>query len=138
MCRSSVGSDRHALSMLASSRPRLPTRVVAPPSAVTVGSRLRLTGWERELLAAVGAQLSRARASDVAAAQRREPANDRVKQLVARFGIHSRYEGSICVDNDAAVRAAKEQLWQHQQQLQAAIQRLETRTALRSKAVACG
>jgi hypothetical protein len=103
-----------------------------------VGSRLRLTGWERELLTAIGAQLSRARAADLAAAQRREPANDRVKQLVARFGIQSRYGGSICVDNDAAVRAAKEQLWQHQRQLQAAIGRLEARTALPSKATACG
>jgi IS605 OrfB family transposase len=99
---------------------------------------LRLTGWERELLATIGVQLSGARAADLAAAQRREPANDRVKALVARFGIHSRYAGSICVDNDAAVRAAKEQLWQHQRQLQAAIQRLETRTALRSKAAVCG
>jgi hypothetical protein len=38
---------------MSSSRPRLPTRVVAPPSAVSVGSRLRLTGRERQLLAAV-------------------------------------------------------------------------------------
>jgi hypothetical protein len=108
---------------VSSSRSRLPTRVVAPPSGVSVGTRLRLTGWERELLAA---------------AQRREPANDRQKALSVRFGLHSRYAGSICVDNDAAVRAAKEQLWQHQRRLQAAIGRLEARTALPSKAAACG
>jgi hypothetical protein len=103
-----------------------------------VGSRLRLTGWERELLVAVGAHLSRARAADLAAAQRRERANDRQKALSARFGIHSRYAGSICVDNDATVRAAREQLWSHQQRLQAAIGRLERRTALPSRAAACG
>jgi IS605 OrfB family transposase len=103
-----------------------------------VGTRLRLTGWERELLAAIGALLSRARAADLAVAQRREPANDRQKALSVRFGLHSRYAGSICVDNDAAVRAAKEQLWQHQRRLQAAIGRLEARTALPSKAALCG
>ncbi|MDK3257748.1 hypothetical protein [Blastococcus capsensis] len=103
-----------------------------------MGSRLRLTGWEQQLLAAVGAHLSRARATDLASAQRRDRANDRQKELSARFGIHSRYAGSICVDNDAAVRAAKEQLWAHQRQLQAAVGRLERRTELPSKAAACG
>jgi hypothetical protein len=121
-----------------SPRPRLPARVVAPPSGVSVGSRLRLTGGERELLGAVGAHLSRARAADLAAAQRRERANDRQKTLSARFGIHSRYAGSICVDNDAAVRAAKEHLWARHQQLQAAVRHLEQRTALPSRAAACG
>ncbi|TKJ17967.1 hypothetical protein A6V29_01100 [Blastococcus sp. CCUG 61487] len=58
--------------------------------------------------------------------------------LSARFGLHSRYAGSICVDNDAAVRAAKEQLWAHQRQLQAAVGQLQRRTALPSKAAACG
>jgi hypothetical protein len=77
-----------------------------PPSGVSVGSRLRLTGGERERLHAIGAHLSRARA-DLAAARRRERANDRQKALSARFGIHSRYAEGICVDNDAAVRAAK-------------------------------
>jgi IS605 OrfB family transposase len=103
-----------------------------------VGSRLRLTGWEQQLLAAVGAHLSRARAADLAAAQRREPANDRQKALSVRFRIHSRYAGSICVDNDAAVRAAKEQLWSHQQRLQAAVGHLARRTALPSKETVCG
>jgi IS605 OrfB family transposase len=112
--------------------------VVAPPSAVSVGSRLRLTGWEQQLLAAVGAHLTRARAADLTAAQRQEPANDRQKALSARFGIHSRYAGSICVDNDAAVRAAKEQLWSHQLRLQAAVAHLERRTALPIKAAVCG
>lgn len=55
-----------------------------------MGSRLRLTGWERELLAAIGALLSRARAADLDAAQQRGRANDRQKELSARFGIHSR------------------------------------------------
>jgi hypothetical protein len=96
---------------MSSFRPRLATRVVAPPSGVSVGSRLRLTAWEQQLLTAIGAQLSRARAADLAAAQRQERANDRQKAIAARFGLHSRYAGSICVDNDAAVCAAKEQLW---------------------------
>jgi IS605 OrfB family transposase len=116
----------------------LPTRVVTPPSGVSVGSRLRLTGWERELLTAVGAHLSRARAADLGAAQRRERANDRQKALSARFGLHSRYAGSICVDNDSAVRAAMEQLWSHQLRLQAAVAHLQRRTALPSRAAACG
>lgn len=103
-----------------------------------MGSRLRLTDWEQQLLVAVGAHLSRARAADLAAAQRRERANDRQKALSARFGIHSRYAGSICVDNDAAVRAAREQLWSHQLRLQATVRHLERRTALPSRAAACG
>jgi hypothetical protein len=123
---------------MSSFRPRLATRVVAPPSGVSVGSRLRLTAWEQQLLTAIGAQLSRARAADLAAAQRQERANDRQKAIAARFGLHSRYAGSICVDNDAAVRAAKEQLWAHQLRLQAAVQHLERRTALPSKATSCG
>ncbi|CCG01079.1 hypothetical protein [Blastococcus saxobsidens] len=123
---------------MSSSRPRLPTHVVAPPSGVSVGSRLRVTDWEQQLLAAVGTHLSRARATDLAAAQRRERANDRQKALSARFGIHSRYAGSICVDNDAAARAVKEQLWAHQQRLQAAFRHVEARTALPSRAACCG
>jgi IS605 OrfB family transposase len=123
---------------MSSSRSRLPTRVVAPPVAVSVGSRLQLTDWEQQLLVAVGAHLSRARAADLAAAQRREPANDRQRRLSAGFGIRSRYAGSICVDNDAAVRAAKEQLWSHQVGLQAAVRHLEARTALPSRAAGCG
>ena len=58
--------------------------------------------------------MPRAWAADLAAAHRWEQANERQQALSARFGIHSRYAGSICgdnVDNDAAVRAAKEQLW---------------------------
>jgi IS605 OrfB family transposase len=112
--------------------------VVTPPSGVSVSSRLRLTSWERELLDAIGAHLTRARAADLAAAQRREAANDRQKALSARFGIHSRYAGSICVDNDASVRAAKEQLWGREQRLQAAVRHLEERTALPSRATVCG
>ena len=82
--------------------------------------------------------LSRARAADLSAAQRRKRANDRQKALSARFGIHSRYAGSICVDNDAAVRAAKEQLWAQQLRLRAAVDHLERRTALLSRAATCG
>jgi hypothetical protein len=89
---------------------------------------------------AVIASRSRASRSEVGSvgAQQRERANDRQKALSLRFGIHSRYAGSICVDNDAAVRAVKEQLWSHQLRLQAAVGHLEARTALPSKAAACG
>ena len=58
----------------------------------------------------VGAHLTRARNTDLAAARRGEKANDRYKILVERFGIQSRYAGTICVDNDAATKAAKEHL----------------------------
>ena len=88
-------------------RPQILTRVVAPSTGVSVRTRLRLDPDERALLAAIGAHLTRARNTDLAAARRGEKANDRYKVLVAAFGIHSRYAGTICVDNDAATKAAK-------------------------------
>ena len=92
------------------SRPQQPTRVVAQGAGVSVQTRLRLDRDEHELLAAIGAHLTRARNADLAAARRGEQANDRRKTLVAEFGIHSRYAGTICLDNDAATKAAKEHL----------------------------
>ena len=120
-----------------SRRPQLPTRVVAPGAGVSVKTRLRLDVDELALLSAVGAHLTRARNSDLAAARRGENANDRYKVLCDRFGIHSRYAGSICVDNDAATKAVKEHLWRHRAGLRRAIGTLERRTAAPPRSV-CG
>ena len=105
---------------------------------MSVGTRLRLEPDEAVLLHAIEEHLSRARAWDLPFAQRQDKANDRMKRLVAKFEITSRYAGSICVDNDAAVRAAKEHLWADQVQLQAAIGVVTARVALPSKELACG
>ena len=118
-------------------RPQLPTRVVAPSAGVSVRTRLRLDPDERELLAAVGAHLTRARNTDLAAARTGETANDRYKVLVEQFGIHSRYAGTICVDNDAATRAAKEHLWRHRAGLRRAVATLQRRIAARTRST-CG
>lgn len=122
---------------MARPRPRVPTRVVAPSAGVSVRTRLRLDPDERELLAAIDEHLTRARNTDLAAARRGEKANDRYKVLVAQFGIHSRYAGTICVDNDAAVKAAKEHLWRHRAGLRRAVATLERRTAATPRSV-CG
>lgn len=61
-----------------------------------------------------------------------------MQHLVATFQITSRYAGSICVDNHAAVRAAKEHLWADQVQLQTTIGAVSARVALPSKELACG
>jgi len=118
-------------------RPQLPTRVVAPSAGVSVQTRLRVDPGERELLAAVGAHLTEARNADLAAVRRGERANDRYKLLVERFGIHSRYAGTICVDNDAATKAAKEHLWRHRAGLRRAVATLERRTVATPRS-ACG
>ncbi len=89
------------------------------------------------MLAEIGQQLTRARNTDLAESQRGVRANDRVKRLVADFGIQSRYAGSICIDSDAAVRAAKEGLWRHRAGLRRAVATLERRTAALSRAE-CG
>jgi hypothetical protein len=73
---------------------------------VSVRTRLRLDPDERALLAAIGSHLTRARNHDLRAARRGEPANERYKVLCKEFGIHSRYAGTICLDNDAATKAA--------------------------------
>lgn len=120
-------------------RPRLPTRVVAARAGVSVRTRLRLDLDERVLLDAIGTHLTRARNTDLAAARRGEKVNDRYKVLVERFGVHSRYAGTICVDNDAATRAAREQLWRHRAGLRRAIATLERRTAATPRSVCvCG
>jgi IS605 OrfB family transposase len=119
------------------SRPQLPTRVVAPGAGVSVRTRLRLDPDERALLDAIGAHLTRARNTDLAAARRGEKANDRYKVLVERFGIHSRYAGTICVDNDAATRAAKEHLWRHRAGLRRTVATLERRIAAPTRS-SCG
>jgi hypothetical protein len=95
---------------------------------VSVRTRLRLDPDERELIAAIGAHLTKARNHDLRAARRGEPANERYKLLCTEFGIHSRYAGTICVDNDAATKAAKEQLWRHRATLRSAIATLQRRT----------
>ena len=118
-------------------RLQLPTRVVAAGAGVSVRTRLRLDPDERLLLEAVGAHLTRARNTDLAAARRGEKANDRYKVLVEQFAIHSRYAGTICVDNDAATKAAKEHLWRHRAGLRRAIATLERRTAAPARSV-CG
>lgn len=118
-------------------RPQLPTRVIAPGVGVSVKTRLRLDPDERELLAAIGAHLTRARNTDLAAARRGERANDRYKVLVEQFGIHSRYAGTICVDNDAATKAAKEHLWRHRAGLLRTVATLERRTSATPRSV-CG
>ena len=117
--------------------PRRPTRVVAPSAGVSVRTRLRLEPDERVVLAAVGAHLTRARNADLAAARRGEKANDRYKILVEDFAVHSRYAGTICVDNDAATKAAKDHLWRHRAGLRRAIATLERRTAATPRSV-CG
>jgi IS605 OrfB family transposase len=122
-----------------SRRPQLPTRVVAPSSGVSVRTRLRLDPDELALLTTVGEHLTRARNTDLAAAQRGEKANDRYKALVVQFGVHSRYAGTICVDNDAATKAAKEHLWRHRAGLRRAIATLERRTTVTPRSVCeCG
>jgi IS605 OrfB family transposase len=118
-------------------RPQLPTRVVAPSAGISVRTRLRLDLDERELLVAIGAHLTKARNTDLAAARRGGKANDRYKVLVAEFGIHSRYAGTICVDNDAATKAAKEHLWRHRAGLRRMVATLERRTAATPRSV-CG
>lgn len=118
-------------------RLQLPTRVVAAGAGVSVRTRLRLDPDEQRLLDHVGAHLTRARNTDLAAARRGEKANDRYKALVERFGIQSRYAGTICVDNDAATKAAKEHLWRHRAGLRRAIATLERRTAAPARS-ACG
>lgn len=103
-----------------------------------MGTRLRLDKDEQVLLQAVEKVLTQARAADLVAAQRGEKANDRYKVLTARFGIHSRYAGTICVVNDAALKAAKELLWADRKQLTAAIKTVKARVALPSKHLSCG
>lgn len=112
--------------------------MVVGPTGVSVGTRLRLDADEKILLRAVEKVLTSARAWDLPAAQRREKANDRSKALAERFGIPSRYAGTICVDNDAAVKAAKEHLWRDRKQLKQAIRTVEQRTSLPSRQLACG
>ena len=118
-------------------RPQLPTRVVAPSAGVSVQTRLRLDPGEKVLLPTVGAHLTRARNTDLAAARRGENANDRYKVLCVAFGIHSRYAGTICVDNDAATKAAKEHLWRHRAGLRRAVAVLENRTSTTPRST-CG
>lgn len=125
------------LLLVPKTRPQLPTRVIAPGVGVSVKTRLRLDPDERELLAAIGAHLTRARNTDLAAARRGERANDRYKVLVEQFGIHSRYAGTICVDNDAATKAAKEHLWRHRAGLLRTVATLERRTSATPRSV-CG
>lgn len=125
------------VSVMPKSRLQLPTRVVAPSAGVSVRTRLRLDLDERDLLDAVGAHLTRARNTDLSAARRGEKANDRYKVLVAQFGIHSRYAGTICVDNDAATKAAKEHLWRHRAGLRGAVATLERRIAAPAQST-CG
>ena len=110
-------------------RIRVPTRVVAPSRGVSVRTRLRFDADERALLNAVSDHLTRARNTDLAAARRGDDANDRYKVLVVQFGIHSRYAGTICVDNDAATKGAKEQLWRHRAGLRRAVATLAKRTS---------
>ncbi|MBA8803948.1 IS605 OrfB family transposase [Nocardioides ginsengisegetis] len=119
------------------SRPQLPTRVVAPGNGVSVRTRLRLDSDERVLLEAIGAHLTRARNSDLAAARRGEKANHRYKALVEQFGIHSRYAGTICLDNDAATKAAKEHLRRHLAGLRRAVATLEHRISAPTRS-SCG
>ena len=118
-------------------RPQLPTRVVAPAVGVSVRTRLRLDADEQGLLAAIGAHLTRARNSDLAAARRGEQANDRYKVLAEQSGIQARYAGTICVDNDAATKAAREHLWRHRAGLRRAVATLERRVSAGTRST-CG
>jgi IS605 OrfB family transposase len=118
-------------------RPHLPTRVVAAGAGVSVRTRLRLDRDEQALLDVIGAPLTTARNTDLSAARGGEKANARYKILVAQFGIHSRYAGTICVDNDAATKAAKEHLWRHRAALRRAIATLERRTTAPARST-CG
>ncbi|MBK5306120.1 MAG: hypothetical protein JJD92_05470 [Frankiaceae bacterium] len=119
------------------SRPLLPVRVVPPPSGTSCGTRLRVSREERVMLRAVGEHLAAARGCDLPAAVRGEAQNDRVKRLSARFGIQSRYAGSIVRANDAQVRLAREGLWRHKLGLQRGIATLERRLAAATRR-ACG
>jgi IS605 OrfB family transposase len=111
-------------------RPLLPTRVVAPPGGTSVGTRLRLTPADRQLLRAIAGHLAVARAHDLAAALRGEPQNARAKHLAVTFGIQARYAGSIVRANDAQVKLAREGLWRHKLSLQRGIATLERRLAV--------
>jgi hypothetical protein len=92
-------------------RPLLPTRVVAPSGGTSVGTRLRLTSSDRQLLrAVVGERLGAVRGHDLPAALRGESQNARAKHLSVAYGVHSRYAGSIVRPNDAQVRLAREGL----------------------------
>lgn len=94
-----------------------------------MGSRLRLTAADRQLLRAVGEHLAVARGHDMAAALRGESQNARAKDLNVTFGIHSRYAGSVVRANDAQVKLAREGLWRHKLSLQRGIATLERRLA---------
>src|SRR4051794_37467183 len=128
--RKSVGGCWHAVCVL---RTRKRTRVVAPASGCASRTRLRLTADERVLLAAVGEHLSVMRVADLRAALAGERANDRAKRLMREFGVTARYAETACADNDAAVKAARECLWNHRASLRRAIGRLERRTAAPSR-----
>lgn len=120
-------------------RPQMPTRIVAASAGVSVRTRIRLDPDEKTLLAAIGTHLTRARNADLTAARRGEKANDRYKVLVSEFGIQARYAGTICVDNDAATKAAKEHLWRHRSGLRRAVATLERRiTAPTRSSCECG
>src|SRR4051794_37263477 len=130
--RKSVGGRWHAV---LGTRKR--TRVVAPSSGCASHTRLHLTANERALLAAVGEHLSVMRVADLRSALAGEKANDRAKRLMREFGVSSRYAETACADNDSAVKAARECLWNRRASLRGAIARLERRTAAPSRR-ACG
>ncbi len=116
------------------SRPFLPARVAQVPSGASATTRPRLTDGERRLLEEIEAVLTEARAYDLAQALAGHKANDRYKVLVARYGIHSRYAGTICVDNNALVKTRRENLVQERQSLSRAVGTLTRRLAAHPKA----
>lgn len=118
-------------------RARVRAGVALVASGRCASSRLRLTASERELLGAVGALLSEARAFDLDAAVAGEPANVRYKRISARFGTHSRYSGSICTDSDSLVRAHIVALYRQRSDLRRAVETLRRRLAGPSRQ-ACG
>ena len=114
--------------MCVTARPRKQTRVIAPSTGVSTKTRLRVTGEERALLHEVGVHLTAMRVADLRAALAGEKQNPRAKRLMAQFGVPARYAETVCVDNDASVRAARECLWNNRARLRAAVATLQRRT----------
>ena len=111
--------------------------MVAPSAGASTKTRLRVTPDERALLWEIGEHLTAMRVADLKAALAGEKQNPRSKRLMAKFGVSSRYAETACVDNDAAVKAARECLWNRRSGLRAAVATLQRRTAAPSRRL-CG
>ena len=107
--------------------------MVAPSSGASTKTRLRVTPEELVLLREVGAHLTAMRVADLRAAMAGEKQSPRAKRLAAEYGVPGRYAETACVDNDAAVKAARECRRNRRSGLRSAIATLERRTAAPSR-----